>query len=148
MISRLGVLQMPHTSSSWRVFLFGVLCAAATALPTLALLTAFGTIGLLIAVLLTTIFGVPSSGGPYPFQMLPDFFHFLGTWLPLRYETDGMRSLIFFGGRSAAGLGAALWVLGAWAIGSIIVGGVIAWGFDRSRQRTDGSRQLSVASSQ
>jgi len=141
-----GMFSMPHDANLWRLTLFAILCVAATALLTLLLLTAFGTAGLLLAVLFTTLFGVASSGGPYPLQMLPDFFRFLASWLPLRFETDGMRALVFFGGRAAAGLRSALWVLGAYAIASVVLGGIVAWVFDRTaRERARASRAVAGA---
>lgn len=112
--------------------LFAMLGVAAVGATTLAFLAAFGLAGSLLGVLFVTIFGVPASGGPYPLETLPAFFRFLGEWLPLRYLTDGARSLAFFDGSLDAGLGTALWVLAAYALGAVLVGGLTAVAIDRA----------------
>lgn len=117
--------------------LFAVLGVAATALTTLAFLVPFGLAGSLAGVLFVTIFGVPSSGGPYPLELVPGFFRFLGDWLPLRYMTDGSRALVFLDGRLDAGLGRALWVLAAYAVGGALASGAIAGALDRRRHVPD-----------
>jgi YhgE/Pip-like protein len=90
---------------------FSALGSAAVAMITLFFLLTLDVAGRIVAVLLTILFAVPSSGGVYPEQTLPHVFRFLGDWLPLRRMTDGARSLTFFDGNSTAGLGTALWVL-------------------------------------
>lgn len=115
--------------------LFAVLGVAAVATVTLAFLVPFGVAGSLFGVLFVTIFGVPSSGGPYPQELLPDFFRFLADWLPLRYLTDGARSLVFFDGSLDAGLGRALVVLAAYLAGGALAGGAFALAIDRRLAR-------------
>jgi uncharacterized phage infection (PIP) family protein YhgE len=124
------VLGMSATNSV-ALALFAVLGVAATATTTLAFLVPFGIAGSLAGVLFVTIFGVPSSGGPYPLQLVPGFFRFLGEWLPLRYITDGARALVFLNGRLDAGLGRALWVLAVYALGGTVVSGITAVALDR-----------------
>lgn len=126
-----GILGM-DASSGWGLALFATLGVGATALLTLFFLTAFGEAGLIPGVLFTTIFGVPSAGGVYPPEMLPGFFQFLSSWLPLRYMTDGTRALLFFDGRLEVGLGRALWVLGVYGLGSTLLGGATAALIDRA----------------
>lgn len=130
-----GVLGM-DTSEPFRLGLFAVLGIAATATVTLLFITAFGEGGLLLGALFTTIFGVPSAGGVYPLQMAPPFFRFLSTWFPLRYMTDGTRSLLFFDGRGDAGLTPAIWVLTGYLLGGIAVGAATAYAIDRIRGRS------------
>jgi uncharacterized phage infection (PIP) family protein YhgE len=129
-----SVLRMTATNPV-ELGLFAILGVAAAAMVTLTFLTAFGLAGSLLGVLFITILGVPASGGPYPIEMLPGFFRFLAAWLPLRYMTDGARSLVFFDGSLAAGLGTALWVLAAYALGAALAGGVIAVTIDRVQRR-------------
>lgn len=77
--------------------------------------------------LFTTIFGVPSALGVYPAEALPRFFRVTSLWHPMHYLTDAMRSLAFYDGRAAAGLGTALVVLTAWLVGGGLVGFGGAW---------------------
>lgn len=111
--------------------LFAVLGVAAIATVTLLFITMFGTAGLILGVLFTTIFGVPSAGGVYPIEMMPPFFRLLATWLPLRYMTDGVRALLFFDGRGDAGLTPAVWVLVTYLLGATAAGAVTAFAIDR-----------------
>lgn len=136
-----GILGMP-ADNTVHMALFAILGILAIALITLTFLTALGTAGAFPAVLFTTIFGVPSAGGVYPLQMVPGFFQFLGTWLPLRYLTDGARSLAFFGGRTEAGLGTALWVLAGYVLGALILSGIIAMAYDRRARDKSGAEDM------
>lgn len=128
-VSAVSVLGMTATDPV-ELALFAVLGVAAAAAVTLAFLTAFGLAGSLLGILFITILGVPASGGPYPIELLPGFFRFLAGWLPLRYMTDGARSLAFFDGKLDAGLGPALWVLAAYTAGGLLVGGLVAYAID------------------
>jgi YhgE/Pip-like protein len=125
-----GILGM-DAPNAFTLGLFAVLGVAAIATVTLFFITAFGTAGLVLGVLFTTIFGVPSAGGVYPLEMVPPFFQFLATWLPLRYMTDGTRALLFFDGRGDAGLTTAIWVLLAYLLGAIAAGAATALAIDR-----------------
>ena len=103
--------------------LFAILGTLAVAAVSLFFQTAFGRLGLLVGIIFFTILGVPASGGAYPVQMIPGFWQFLYNLLPMRYLTDGIRSLLFLGGNQEAGLGMALVVLPAYAISGIL----LAW---------------------
>lgn len=115
------ILGMPSVGF-WPTAGLAALGAVAIALVTLIFLTLFGIGGELLGVLFTTIFGVPAALGVYPVEALPPFFRFLSGWHPMHYLTDGMRSLIFYDGRAAAGMERAVLVLGAWIIGAALVG--------------------------
>jgi YhgE/Pip-like protein len=106
-----GPLDMT-VDQPWLLAAFAVLGALAAAAITLALYAAFDLAGSVLAALFLVIYGVPASAGVYPVQAMPAFFRFLHSWLPLRYLSDGVRSIAFGGGptgtiaRSAAVLGA------------------------------------------
>lgn len=124
------------TTSSWvKTFLFAWLGISAIASLTLVFLTAFGIVGELVAVIFITIFGVPSALGVFPQYALPGFFRFTSSWHPMRYATDGARSILFFGGRGAAGLSTAVVVLAAWLVGSLLAGGTVSGVVDHFRRR-------------
>ncbi len=98
-----------------------------------AFLVAFGIVGDLLVLLLTTIFGVPSARGVYPAEALPAFFRVIGAVLPLRWITDGMRATFFFEGAGAAGLRGAWVAVAAYAVVSLAAGA----GAARLSQRRD-----------
>jgi YhgE/Pip-like protein len=120
-----GILGMP-TNHAWELGFFTALGTCTVTLITLILVANIGIPGTLFSVLLTTIFGVPTSGGVYPLQMVPGFFAWMGSWLPMRYIVDGVRALLFFNARRDAGLEHAVWILGIYVVGVIIIGSVIA----------------------
>jgi ABC-type polysaccharide/polyol phosphate export permease len=101
------------------------LCAAGVATIgwfTLFCVTAFGVLGEVLVVLVTTIFGVPSARGVYPAEALPSVFVELGKFLPMRYLTDGLRSAFYFDARAGAGLSSSLVALATWAVVSLVCG--------------------------
>lgn len=105
--------------------LISVLGTLALAWLALAFVTGFGELGLLVAVLATTIFGVPSARGVYPVEAMPGFFRALG-FLPMRWIVDGARAAFYFDGRAGAGLRGAIIVLVLYAVGSLAFGVLVA----------------------
>jgi len=117
----IGPLGMP-ADRPWQLAGFAVLVAATMGTITIAATEAFGVAGSVLAVFLTTIAGVPSAGGVYPLAATPTAFRWLAGWLPLRYATDGARSLIFFDGAGAS-VARVSAVLAVWfAIGLALAG--------------------------
>ena len=117
-------------SSAWKAYALGALGAVAVGMISLVFLTLFGIAGELLGVLFTTIFGVPAALGIYPYQALPAAFRFIAAWHPLRYLSDGMRSIAFFDA-SGAGLGRGVVVVAIWLVGAVVVGAGCAWLLDR-----------------
>jgi ABC-type polysaccharide/polyol phosphate export permease len=115
------------------------LCAAGVATIgwfTLFCVTAFGVLGEVLVVLVTTIFGVPSARGVYPAEALPSLFVELGRFLPMRYLTDALRASFYFDARSGAGLTRGLVALGTWAVASLLCGLAVAETVARRRAVT------------
>ena len=119
--------------------LVSVLGALALAWLTLGVITGFGELGLLLVVLATTIFGVPSARGVYPVEAMPAFFGALG-FLPMRWIVDGARASFYFDGRAAAGLQGAIVVLTLYILGSLAFGVGIAR-TSRRRAATERTRE-------
>jgi YhgE/Pip-like protein len=124
------VLFGMDVSSAPKAYAVGALGSAAVAMISLWFLTLFGIAGELVGVLFTTILGVPAALGIYPYQAVPGFFRFVAAWHPMRFLSDAMRSIAFFGG-SGAGLGRGVVVVAAWLVGAIVVGLATAWLLDR-----------------
>lgn len=112
-------------SSVWAAALVSIVGAIALSQLTLAMITGFGQVGLLVAVLATTIFGVPTARGVYPAEALPGFFEALG-FLPMRWIVDGARAAFYFDGRGSAGLTGSLVVLSLYAVGAVALGVLVA----------------------
>ncbi len=108
------------------MFLFLTLAVASIVTLTLLLMSLLGPAGIGVAAVLGIILGLVSSGGLAPLEALPGFYQSYAAWLPLRYILDGLRALLFYDGRSTAGLGDAVQVLGAYLTGSVILGYLIS----------------------
>jgi YhgE/Pip-like protein len=113
-------------ASAGKIYALGALGAVAVGMISLVFLIVFGIAGELLGVLFTTILGVPSAFGVYPTEAMPGFFRFVGSWHPLRYLTDGIRSIAFFDA-SGAGLDRAVTVLAVWLAGAAVLGAAVAW---------------------
>lgn len=113
------------------LILFGMLAIFASAIFTLLFLTLLGTPGLLLAILTQTFLGAPSARGIFPKEMLPAFYQWTGSVLPLRYITDGVRAIVFYDANGAAGLTRGVTGLVIITIISLVVSGGFAWWQDR-----------------
>lgn len=120
-----GVLGVEHEATTLQVMLFLGLAIGAIMAVVMLFMALFGSAGIGIAAVLGVLLGLVSAGGLAPTEALPGFYKVYANWLPLRYAIDGLRSLLFFDGRSAAGLGDAVRVLGAYLAGSIVLGYLI-----------------------
>lgn len=94
-------MDAPHF---WELWLLAWFAATTVAFGTLVLFAALGTIGQLIALLVFVYLALASSGGTVPLQALSGFFRFLAEFEPLRQILDGVRSILYFDARGAAGL--------------------------------------------
>lgn len=121
-----GVLDAHRAAGIFEIYSFLALAIAAILLVTLALAQVFGYVGLILSLLLNVILGLVSSGGLAPIQALPGAYQAYAEWLPLRHAADGLRSLVFFDGRMAAGLESALWTLGAYVAVAMLFGYAVA----------------------
>lgn len=117
--------------------LFGMLAIFTSAIFTLLFLTLFGTPGLLLAILVQTFLGAPSARGIFPKEMLPDFYQKAGTVLPLRYITDGVRSIVFYDANGAAGLTRGIAGLAIICAISLGLSGLVAWWQERGHTTGD-----------
>lgn len=121
-----GLVGVDHESGVQEVFVFLALSIGTIMAVTMIFMTLLGPAGIGLAAVLGVILGLVSSGGLAPIQALPGFYQAYADWLPLRYLIDGLRSLLFFDGRSAAGLGDAVRLLGAYLVGSVILGYLVS----------------------
>ncbi|MCL6438973.1 MAG: ABC transporter permease [Rubrobacteraceae bacterium] len=121
-----GLLDAHRSVGVGEVYGFLVLCTSSMLFVTLVLARAFGYAGLVLSLIGNILLGLVSSGGFEPLQALPGAYQVYSEWLPMRHAVDGLRALLFYGGRMAAGLEGALWVLGAYALGAAVLGYAIA----------------------
>jgi YhgE/Pip-like protein len=103
LLAAVGILGM-NTPHFWVLWLLTWFAATVVAVGTLVLFAALGTLGQLIALLVFVYLALASSGGTVPLQALSGFFRFVANFEPLRQILDGVRSVLYFDARGAAGL--------------------------------------------
>ena len=140
-----GVVGVEHEADTLQVFLFLALSIGAILAVVMLLMALFGRAGIGIAAIFGILLGLVSAGGLAPLQALPGFYQVYADWLPLRYLVDGLRSLLFFDGRGAAGLDDAFRVLGSYLVGSVILGYLVALVKDSFARRKSGKETGEVA---
>ncbi|MFD3991989.1 DUF3533 domain-containing protein [Streptomyces sp. NPDC058583] len=111
MAGAIGVvgIDASHLGLLW---IFGTCATAAMGITALALLAVLGTPGPIVSMLVLIGLAIPSAGATIPLQALPDFYRFLAEFEPFRQVVDGVRSILYFGARTDAGLGRA-WTMTA-----------------------------------
>jgi hypothetical protein len=115
----------------------GMLATAAAGFVTTALQAAFGILGTGVAILLFVVVANPSSGGPFPTELLPEPWQTVGPYLPTGAATSAIRDIAYF---PAAPLAKPFLVLGGW----IVVGAVAALLLSRGRH-SPGEREHALA---
>jgi len=131
-----GIYGVHHEANPMLVALFLALVAAVSLAAALALLALLGArAGVLVGSFLVISLGLATSGGTTPVESLPTFLRSLAYALPFEHSAAGVRSLLFYDGRLDAGLGAAIWVLGAYLAGALLLGGLISAAKERAFRR-------------
>ncbi|MEV7281433.1 DUF3533 domain-containing protein [Streptomyces sp. NPDC093111] len=121
-------IDAAHLGLLW---IFGTCATAAMGITALALLAAFGTPGPIISMLVLIGLAIPSAGATIPLQALPDFYRFLAEFEPFRQVVDGVRSILYFGARTDAGLGRAWTMTAVGFAGSLLLGVAVTRFYDR-----------------
>ncbi|MFH8627373.1 YhgE/Pip domain-containing protein [Streptomyces vietnamensis] len=130
MAAAVGVIGI-DASNLPMLWLFGACATAAMGITALALLAVFGTPGPLVSMLVLIGLAVPSAGATIPIQALPDFYRFLAEFEPFRQVVDGVRSILYFGARTDAGLGHAWTMVGIGFGASLALGLALTRLYDR-----------------
>jgi YhgE/Pip-like protein len=115
------------------LWLLLALAAVMVSFGTLALLSSFGNLGQLLAMVVLIYLSLASSGGTVPIQALPDFFKGVGQVEPLRQVLGGARDILYFGDRWHAGLAHSLLVLGVELAFWVVLGLAFTSWYDRRR---------------
>ena len=123
-------LGMPITHG-WQLWAFGAFAITAVGVTASSIIAALGSMGLLVNLLVFVILGLPSAGATVPLEAAPRVFGWLATFEPMHQVFLGVRSLLYFDGRTAAGLGHALQMTTVGLLVGLLLGGIIAGIYDR-----------------
>jgi hypothetical protein len=105
--------------------LAGMLAVLAAGTVTTALQAAFGVMGTGVAILVFVVAGNPSSGGPFPTELLPEPWATIGPYIPTGAATTAIRDLAYF---PDAPLGRPFVVLVAWVAAGLVAALLLARG--------------------
>jgi YhgE/Pip-like protein len=123
-------MNSPDFLSLWLLCWFA---AMVVAIGTIVLFAALGTIGQLVALLVFIYLALASSGGTVPLEALGGFFRFFANFEPLRQILVGVRAILYFDGRAAAGLTRAWVASGIGLVFWVGVGLLVTWWYDHRR---------------
>jgi hypothetical protein len=123
-------MNAPHFASLWLLSWFA---ATVIGIGTLVLFAALGTLGQIAALLVFVYLALASSGGTVPLDALSGFFRFLANFEPLRQILDGIRAILYFDARGAAGLTRAWIASGLGLVFWVALGALVTTWYDRKR---------------
>jgi len=119
--------------------LVGALTIATVGAVTIALQSTLGIAGTGLAVLLFVVAGNPSSGGPFPVELLPEPWRTIGPLIPTGAATTLLRDVAYFPSASVAG---PLLVLFAWLVAGVAVAMLLG---HRRGPLTDAEAEAAIA---
>jgi Protein of unknown function (DUF3533) len=123
-------MNAPHFASLRLLTWFA---ATVVAIGTLVLFAALGTVGQLVALLVSVYLALASSGGTVPLDALSGFFRFFANFEPLRQILDGVRAILYFDARGDAGLTRAWVASGLGLIFWVALGILVTKWYDRKQ---------------
>jgi len=129
----------------WQLWAFGVFAIAAVGITSTSLLSALGTIGLLVSMLIFVILGLPSAGATVPLEATPPFFRWLAEFEPMHQVFLGVRSLVYLNGHADTGLSQALIMTAVGLVIGLLLGGIIHLYDRKGFHRIPGAAELAIA---
>ncbi|GAA3368008.1 YhgE/Pip domain-containing protein [Streptomyces sannanensis] len=121
-------IDASHLALLW---IYGACATTAMGITALALLAVFGMPGQLLSMLVLIGFAIPSAGATIPLEALPDFYRFLAEFEPFRQVVDGVRSILYFGAQTEAGLGRGWTMIGVGFVVALLFGFGMTRFYDR-----------------
>ena len=98
-----SAVGMPIPHGGW-FFLTTWLSIVTVSAVTTALITLFGSIGMVLSLIYVVFMGLPAASGVVPLEALPGFFTFIARGEPLYHMTTANRAVLYFDAQADAGL--------------------------------------------
>ncbi|MHC5557730.1 ABC transporter permease [Kocuria sp. U4B] len=117
------------------------LAMAAVSAVVFALLTLFGSAGMLLAMLYLVLMGLPSAGAVVPLEALPAFFRAIAPAEPLHHIAMAVRSVLYFDAAPGAGLRTGALALTAILAAAVLVALAVGTAYDRTTGRRGAAAQ-------
>ncbi|QLL07849.1 DUF3533 domain-containing protein [Mycobacterium vicinigordonae] len=138
-------LGMPVTLGR-QLWLYGVFAITAVGVTSSSLIAVFGSMGLLVSMLIFVILGLPSAGATVPLEAVPSLFRWLAEFEPMHQVFLGVRSLVYLNGHGDAGLSQALSMTAIGLVIGLLLGGIVTHLYDRKGfHRIQGAIEHAIA---
>ncbi|ALG84898.1 DUF3533 domain-containing protein [Gordonia phthalatica] len=115
----------------WILWGYSMLAISAVGVTALSVVSAFGGIGMLINMFVFVFLGLPSAGATIPLEATPQFFAWLSSFEPLHQVYVGIRAIVFFDARGAAGLSHAIAMTAIGLVIGVAIGLGTAYYYER-----------------
>ncbi|MEU1209980.1 ABC transporter permease [Nocardia sp. NPDC005825] len=113
------------------LFLYSTFAIIAVGITALSIVSALGTMGLLVNLVLFIVLGLPSSGGTVPVEAIPRPVAWLADFEPMHQVYLGVRAILYFNGDGSAGLSHACWMTLLGLVIGLLVGLIVTGYYDR-----------------
>ncbi|MCC3333063.1 YhgE/Pip domain-containing protein [Nocardia abscessus] len=113
------------------LFLYSTFAILAVGVTALSILAAFGAVGMLVNLILFIVLGLPSAGGTVPIEATPTYFAWLSTFEPMHQVFLGIRAILYFEARGAAGLERGIWMALLGLVIGLCFGAAVTIFYDR-----------------
>ncbi|RRQ27249.1 DUF3533 domain-containing protein [Rhodococcus sp. Eu-32] len=123
-------LGMP-SSHSLLLWMYGALAITAVGVTAVSIVSVFGTLGLLINLILFVVLGLPSAGATVPISAAPRIFGWLAQFEPMHQVYLAVRAILYFDARWDAGLGHGVTMTSIGMAIGLLVGLVVVRLYDR-----------------
>ncbi|MFC7447932.1 YhgE/Pip domain-containing protein [Rhodococcus daqingensis] len=121
-------MPVPNPLGLW---MFGAFAIAAVGITALSVLAVFGTVGLLVNLILFVILGLPSSGATIPIEATPPIYGWLANFEPMHQVFLGTRALLYFTSGAGGDLAHAVLMTLVGLVIGLVLGATVTLLYDR-----------------
>ncbi|WP_063044332.1 YhgE/Pip domain-containing protein [Nocardia pseudovaccinii] len=112
------------------LFLYSTFAIIAVGVTALSIVSALGTLGLLVNLVLFIVLGLPSSGGTIPVEALPKSVAWLAQFEPMHQVYLGIRAILYFNADGSAGFTRAIWMTLLGMVIGLVLGSAVTRYYD------------------
>ncbi|MFF2604326.1 YhgE/Pip domain-containing protein [Arthrobacter koreensis] len=127
-----NAVGMPLPHGGWFFFSTWLSIVTVSAV-TFALITIFGSAGMVLSLIYVVFMGLPAATGVVPLETLPGFFAFIARGEPLYQMTIANKAILYYDAEASAGLQAGLIGMGVIILIAVVLGLLFSVLYDRIR---------------
>lgn len=127
-----NAVGMPIPHGGWFFFSTWLSIVTVSAV-TFALITIFGSAGMVLSLIYVVFMGLPAATGVVPLETLPGFFAFIARGEPLYQMTIANKAILYYDAEASAGLQAGLIGMGVIILIAVVLALLFSFLYDRMR---------------